>query len=169
MNLDELKQKLSTRPNPVVVDLWAPWCVPCRRTRPILESLAREYEGRVDFWAINVDEHAQLLRELRVFGIPTVLTTRQGEILQKYTGSLSPDKYRDLFESLSNANQEVVVSIPAFERALRLFAGTLIALAGLSTRTWLLLPTGGLIAFLGIYDRCPIWQAIASRFAKRTP
>jgi len=97
------------------------------------------------------------------------LITRQGEIIQRHTGSLSQEKYRDLFESLTDARREVEVSMPAFDRMLRLFAGTLIGLVGLSSGTWLLLPIGGLIAFLGIYDRCPVWRAIASAFNKRTP
>jgi thioredoxin 1 len=84
MNLDELKRKLRSHPNPVIVDLWAPWCIPCRVSKPIMESLAKEYEGRVDFWAINADEHSQLIHELKIFGIPTVLVTATKSYQQIY-------------------------------------------------------------------------------------
>jgi thioredoxin 1 len=169
MNLDELKRKLRSHPNPVIVDLWAPWCIPCRVSKPIMESLAKEYEGRVDFWAINADEHSQLIHELKIFGIPTVLVTCHGEIINKYTGTPSRKDYRALFEALTKTGGRVTVSLSAFDRILRLFAGTVIAIVGVSTSTWLLIPVGGVIAFLGIYDRCPIWRALTSHFSRKAP
>jgi len=169
MNLDEFKQQLKSRQNPVLVDFWATWCAPCRSTKPILESIAREYEGRVDFWAINADEHPQLLRELGIFGIPTVLITRAGEIIHKVAGAQSRENYWGMFEVLTNADETAAVSMSAFDRFLRLLAGTSIATVGLMTNAWFLVPIGGIIAFLGIHDRCPIWRAITTQFNKRTP
>lgn len=169
MNLDTFKQQLGSHPNPVIVDFWAPWCMPCRVTKPILESLAIEFAGRVDFWAISADEHPELLRELKIFGIPTVLMTRAGEITGKYTGSQSPENYRMMFEALTKADGTAAVILSAFDRLLRLLAGFVIAIAGLITGVWILVPVGGVIAFLGIYDRCPIWRALTVQFTKRTP
>lgn len=163
MNLEQFKEQLKARPNPVVVDLWAPWCGPCRATKPVLESLAREYEGAVDFLAINADEYPELLRELRIFSIPTVLTTDQGEMLQKFTGVQSRETYRSIFEALQRHEPAVNISVSMFDRMLRLLAGALLLGVGVITDTWLLIPIGGLIAFLGIHDRCPIWQAIKAQ------
>ncbi|HSL44151.1 MAG TPA: thioredoxin domain-containing protein [Anaerolineales bacterium] len=160
MNLDTFQEQLRSYPNPVIVDLWAPRCGPCWMTKPILEALAREYEGRIDFWALNADEHTQLLRELKVFSIPTVLMTRNGEIVKTYTGSRSREAYRSMFEALTRARPVTVISMSMFERFLRLFAGGVIAATGLMTSTWSLILIGGVIAFLGIYDRCPIWRMI---------
>lgn len=168
MNLEQFKEQLKAHPNPVIVDLWAPWCGPCRVTKPILESLAREYEGQVDFWEINADEHPQLLQELRILSIPTVLITDRGAFLQKFTGAQSRETYRSLFEALKH-REAVTISISPFDRLLRLLAGTLLIGVAVLTDSPLLIPLGGLIAFLGIHDRCPIWQAIRSRFNRRTP
>jgi len=167
MNLIQFKQQLKNNPLPTVVDLWAPWCAPCRVSKPILESLAQEYKGKVDFVAINADEHPDLLRELKVFGIPTVLLTRGGEIISKHTGSQSRENYRVLFEVLTHPGQTVAIPMSGFDRFLRLFAGTAIAIVGISTNTWPLILLGAIIAFFGIYDRCPIWQTVMSAFKKK--
>lgn len=169
MNLEQFKEQLKTHRNPVIVDVWAPWCGPCRVTKPILESLAGDYEGEVDFLTVNADENPQLLQELRILSIPTVLTTDQGEILQKFTGVQSRETYRSLFAALKRREPVAALSISAFDRLLRLFAGALLIGVGLTTNSWPLLLIGGLIAFLGIHDRCPIWQAIRTQFSKRTP
>jgi thioredoxin len=166
MNLNQFKQQLKNNPLPTVVDLWAPWCVPCRISKPILESLAQEYKGKVDFVAINADEHPDLLRELKVLGIPTVLLTRDGEIVSKHTGSQPRENYRVMFEVLTHPGQTAIVPMSRFDRFLRLFVGTAIAIIGLSTNTWLLILLGVIIAFLGIYDHCPIWQTITSAVTK---
>ena len=167
MNLATFKQQLHSHANPVIVDLWAPWCVPCRVSKPILESLAKEYEGRVDFLAINADEHSELLGELKIFGIPTVLLTRAGEIVSRQTGSQPRESYRLMFEALTKAGETAAFRVSAFNRFLRLFAGSAIGLVGLITGAWFLIAAGGVIAFLGIYDRCPVWRALTTWFTRR--
>ena len=169
MNLNQFKQQLKNDPLPVVVDMWAPWCVPCRVSKPILESLALEYKDKVDFVAINADEHPDLLRELKVFGIPTVLLTRNGEIISKHTGSMPRENYRVMFEVLTRPGQTAAVSMSGFDRFLRLLTGTAIALVGVSTNTWALILLGAATTFLGVYDRCPIWRALTSTVIKKTP
>ena len=168
MNLADLQQQLKSNSNPTIVDFWAPWCAPCRITKPILESLAKEYDGKVNLLVLNADEHPQLLQDLSIYGIPTVLVTRSGEIIKKYAGAQSRENYRVMFEALANGSETVSVSISGVDRFIRLFAGSALAFVGFNTNTWYLILIGAVIAFMGVYDRCPIWRAITSWF-KKTP
>ena len=72
---------------PVVVDLWAPWCGPCRMVSPVLENLARQYAGKVKLVKVNVDESPAISRRFEVQGIPTLLLVRKGEVVTRQTGA----------------------------------------------------------------------------------
>lgn len=72
---------------PVLVDLWAPWCGPCRMVSPALEQLAGEYAGRLKLVKINVDEAPQTSQRLEVQAVPTLLITRGGKILSRRAGA----------------------------------------------------------------------------------
>ena len=74
-------------PIPVVLDLWAPWCGPCRMVSPALESLARQYAGKVKLVKVNVDQAPQLSRRFEVQGIPTLLVLKQGKVESRQTGA----------------------------------------------------------------------------------
>lgn len=87
MTFDEFKQKLAENPRPVVIDLWAPWCGPCRAIAPALKKLAAEYDGRVDLWKVNVDDEPDVACGLRVMGIPTLMVFRGGKQVARITGA----------------------------------------------------------------------------------
>lgn len=72
---------------PVLVDLWAPWCGPCRMVSPALERLARRHAGRIKLVKVNVDESPQVARRFGVQGIPTLVLMRGGEILSTQVGA----------------------------------------------------------------------------------
>jgi len=72
---------------PVIVDLWAPWCGPCRMVSPALESLARQYAGKVKLVKVNVDESPAISQRFSVQGIPTLLLVRKGEVVARQTGA----------------------------------------------------------------------------------
>ena len=74
-------------PIPVLVDLWAPWCGPCRLVSPALESLARQYAGRVKLVKVNVDEAPRTSQRFDVQGIPTLLVLRGGKVVSRQTGA----------------------------------------------------------------------------------
>src|SRR5512145_779804 len=101
MNSEAFFEKLSQNPRPVVVDLWAPWCGPCKVVKPSLEKLAQEYNGRVDLWQINADESQDLLRELRVYGIPTLIGYHNEKEIIRYVGAKPKSELQSLFESLA--------------------------------------------------------------------
>jgi len=162
MNMTEFQQTISQSGKPVVVDFWAPWCVPCRMTKPLLEKLALEYDEQVEFLAINADDAREVIQHYQVVGIPTVLALREGKIIARVTGAQDEAGYRSIFDGLA-AGKAVKVPVSTFDRALRLAAGTLLTIVALTTNQIWLVVIGALIAFMGIYDRCPVWNAIRDK------
>lgn len=73
---------------PCIVDFYADWCKPCKVLAPIYEKLAAKYEGKVDFYKINVDHNKELAGAFRVNSIPTVLFCPMGEQPQMSMGAL---------------------------------------------------------------------------------
>jgi thioredoxin 1 len=166
MNKSEFQQNISQTGKPVVVDFWAPWCAPCRATKPILEKLANEYAGRVDFIPINADDSHDLVQQLGILGIPTVLIFQNGIETSRITGAQNETNYKLLFDSVAKG-KEVKVPLLAFDRMLRLGAGALLVLVGISTSSWPAAGIGFILAFLGIYDRCPIWRALTGMLQRK--
>lgn len=72
---------------PVLVDLWAPWCGPCRTISPALEEIARACAGKVKLVKINVDESPQIAERHGVQGIPTLLVLDHGNVVARRTGA----------------------------------------------------------------------------------
>jgi thioredoxin 1 len=131
-------------------------------TTPILEKLANEYEAKVGFLPINADISHDILEHFKIIGIPTVLTVRSSRVVGRVTGAQNEAGYRTMFEAIAEA-REVIVPMSGFDRNLRLGAGSLLVIVGISTGNWLVGSVGVIIAFLGVYDRCPIWKAITSK------
>jgi thioredoxin 2 len=72
---------------PVLVDMWAPWCAPCRMVSPVLEQLAGEFAGRLKLVKINADEAPELSQRFEVLAIPTLLLVVRGEVIDKQVGA----------------------------------------------------------------------------------
>ena len=72
---------------PVLVDLWAPWCGPCRMVSPALEQLATEMAGRLKLVKVNVDESPGLQQRFGVQAIPTLMVLRDGQVAARKTGA----------------------------------------------------------------------------------
>ena len=169
MNSQAFFEKLKQNPRPVVVDLWAPWCGPCKMVKPILEKLALEYTGRVDLWQINADENQELLHELKVYGIPTLIIYRDGKETMRQVGAKSASALRNLFETLATGKEPTPAGLSSVDRFIRMGAGLAIAAIGWVTHAnWILFLLGGILMFSAIYDRCPIWQALTRQFKKLT-
>lgn len=79
---------------PVLLDLWAPWCVPCRAVVPVLESLAPEYAGVLKIAKINVEEYPEVQRKLGVRGIPTLILFRAGTEISRMLGAKPAGEFR---------------------------------------------------------------------------
>lgn len=72
--------------NPVLIDLWAEWCGPCRKVSPIVDEIAAETDG-LDVYKINVDDHPQVSMNYKVMSIPTLLLFKDGELVNRIVGA----------------------------------------------------------------------------------
>lgn len=72
----------------VLVDVWAPWCGPCRIVGPVIDQLSREMAGRVAFAKVNADENPGVMDAFGIQGIPTLLLFADGRLVDRVTGAL---------------------------------------------------------------------------------
>lgn len=91
---------------PVVVDLWAPWCGPCRQLSPILEKVVGETAGQVVLAKVNVDESPQVSAAFRVQGIPAVYALRDGQVVDGFVGAQGEPAVRSFIEKLQPSPEE---------------------------------------------------------------
>jgi putative thioredoxin len=105
--------------HPVVVDLWAPWCGPCRTLGPILEQVIDETGGQVELVKVNVDENPQVSAAFRVQGIPAVYAVADGKVVDGFVGAQPEAQVREFVDRLlpSEAEQQLEALLAAGDEA----------------------------------------------------
>ncbi len=101
-NSQQFEQEVLNSANPVFVDFWAEWCGPCRSVSPVVEELSGEYEGKVNFVKINVDENGELAQKYNVLSIPTLAIFKNGEIVSQKVGASTKESYKTMIDSSLN-------------------------------------------------------------------
>ena len=80
---------------PVLVDFWAPWCVPCRNIAPVVEQLASENAAALKVAKINVDQSPSVAASYGVSSIPTLMIFKNGEVVERFVGIQAKNRLQD--------------------------------------------------------------------------
>lgn len=80
------EQEVLKSDKPVLVDFWAPWCMPCRMVSPIVDEIEKEYEGKIKVAKINVDESSQSASKYGIMSIPSLLIFKNGAPVKSMIG-----------------------------------------------------------------------------------
>ena len=142
---------------PVVVDLWAPWCGPCKTLGPVLERVVGETDGAVELAKVNVDENPNISGMFQVQSIPAVYAMRDGKVVDGFVGALPEAQVREFVGRLTPAPSEADQLVSAGDEAslrlaLGLEPGHAGAVAGLAR---ILLDRGEAAAALEVLSKIP--------------
>jgi len=88
-------QEVTNSDKAVFVDFWATWCGPCSIVAPIVEELAKEYQGKVNFVKVDVDQNKELASKYNIFSIPTLAIFRNGQLVSQAAGAVSKESIRN--------------------------------------------------------------------------
>ena len=104
---------------PVIVDFWAPWCGPCRKMMPMMDSLMVEYHNRIKIVKINADASKKLIKNLKILGVPYLVFYHKGEILFSQNGIINRKELEGIFDSQIKKSE--VRRLKSEERSMPLF------------------------------------------------
>src|SRR4051812_28249849 len=84
---------------PVLVDFWAEWCMPCRMLAPTIEKLAQDYVGRVKIGKLDTDSNRDTSMKYGISAIPTVILFKNGQVAQKFVGLRKEDDFKEALDA----------------------------------------------------------------------
>ena len=100
LNADSFEREVIDCELPVLVDCWAPWCQPCLIVAPIVEELADEYQGKVKFCKLNVDENSDIAARYGIMSIPTLLIFKEGKVVDQIIGAVPKEMISEKLDNI---------------------------------------------------------------------
>jgi thioredoxin 1 len=100
LNDQSFADSVEKNPTPILVDFWAEWCMPCRALAPVIDELAQEFQGKVRFAKVNVDECKDIPAKFGIRGIPTLLLFHDGKKVNELVGNQPKDKIKGMLSKI---------------------------------------------------------------------
>ena len=94
------QEVLNEKSMPVLVDFWAPWCGPCKVVGPIVEEIAKEYQGKVKVGKMNVDENQDTSATFGIMSIPTIMLFKNGQPVKTVIGAQPKEALKQAVDSV---------------------------------------------------------------------
>ncbi len=97
---DNFAKEVANSKEPVLIDFWAPWCMPCKIIAPAVEALSKDLKGKVKVCKANVDDSPELATDLSILNIPTLLLFKKGQEVSRMIGVNSKESIEAKVKSL---------------------------------------------------------------------